>query len=65
MAKNKNQESLFVTKIDSKIISQIHNISEKTGAAKWIVVNSLLSAALNIKTEGALDFSKFVKSDKK
>ncbi len=59
--KEKTRKALYAKKCDVKIIEKIDNITEKTGVAKWVVIESILATSLGIKTNNKLDLKKWLK----
>ena len=53
--------ALYSKKVDIKTCDKIDLLTKKLDVSKWCVIDKLLSEALGIKTNNALDLSKYLK----
>jgi len=61
LPKIQTHKALYSKKVDVKTIDKIDKIVKKLDISKWIVIDKLLSEALGIKTNNALDLKKWLK----
>lgn len=54
-------KALYAKKVDVKTMDKIDKIVEELDVSKWMVIDSLLSSALGIKTKNPLDLKKWLK----
>jgi len=52
---------LYTKKLDIKTMEKIDSLVQKLDVSKWMVVDSILSTALGIKTKNPIDITKYLK----